>query len=42
MSGVHLEIDPRGGEMSIFEKGGGRGGVVKPCVHVHKHMANIS
>ena len=29
-AGVHLEIDPRGGEMKK------RG--VKPCVYVHKHV----
>ena len=28
-AGLHLEIDPRGGEMSIYEKEGG----AKPCVH---------
>ena len=33
-AGLHLEIDPRGGKMSIYEKEGG----TKPCVHVHKHM----
>ena len=32
-SDFHLEIDPRGDEMSIYEKEGG-----KPCVHVHKHI----
>ena len=32
--GLHLEIDPRGGKMSIYEKEEG----AKPCVHVHKHM----
>ena len=33
-AGLHLEIDPRGGKMSIHEKDGGG---AKPCVHVHKH-----
>ena len=35
VAGLHLEIDPRGGEMSIYEK---EGGGAKPCVHVYKHM----
>ena len=32
LAGLHLEINPRGGEMSIYEKEGGGG--VKPCVRV--------
>ena len=28
-TGLHLEIDPRGGEISIYEEEGG----AKPCVH---------
>ena len=32
LTGVHFEIYPRGGKMSIFEKEGGGGG--EPCVHV--------
>ena len=34
LAGLHLEIDPRGSEMSIYEKEGG----AKPCVHVDKYM----
>ena len=37
IAGVHLEIDPMGGKMSILEKGGGGGGG-KPCVQVYKHV----
>ena len=38
MAGLRLEIDPRGGEMSIYEKEVGGGGGAKPCVYVHTHM----
>ena len=34
LPGLHLEIDPRGSKMSIYDKEGG----AKPCVHVHEHM----
>ena len=34
LTGLHLEIDPRGGKMSIFEKEGGR----SPVYMVHNHL----